>query len=71
MSKAFDKVWHERLIFKLKQNGIDGKLLGLFESYLCNRNRVVINGSESVWGKIDAGVPQGSVLGPLLFLIYI
>ena len=72
MSKAFDKVWHEGLIFKLKQNGIDGKLLGLFESYLCNRKqRVVINGSESVWGKIDAGVPQGSVLGPLLFLIYI
>ena len=72
MSKAFDKVWHEGLIFKLKQNGIDGKLLGLFESYFCNRKqRVVINGSESVWGKIDAGVPQGSVLGPLLFLIYI
>ena len=72
MSKAFDKVWHEGLIFKLKQNGIDGKLLGLFESYLCKRKQcVVINGSESVWGKIDAGVPQGSVLGPLLFLIYI
>ena len=72
MSKAFDKVWHEGLIFKLKQNGIDGKLLGLFESYLCNKKqRVVINGSESVWGKIDAGVPRGSVLGPLLFLIYI
>ena len=72
MSKAFDKVWHEGLIFKLKQNGIDGKLLRLFESYLCYRKqRVVINGSESVWGKIDAGEPQGSVLGPLLFLIYI
>ena len=72
MSKAFDKVWHEGLIFKLKQNGIDGKLLVLFESYLCNRKqRVVINGSESEWGIIDAGVPQGSVLGPLLFLIYI
>ena len=72
MSKAFDKVWHEGLIFKFMQNGIDGKLLGLFESYLCKRKqRVVINGSESVWGKIDAGVPQGSVLGPLLFLIYI
>ena len=62
----------EGLIFKLKQNGIDGKLLGIFESYLCNRkHRVVINGSESVWGKIDTGVPHGSVLGPLLFLIYI
>ena len=72
MSKAFDKVWHEGLIFKLKQNGIDGNLLALFESYLSNRKqRVVINGSESEWGVIESGVPQGSVLGPLLFLIYI
>ena len=72
MSKAFDKVWHEGLMFKLKQNGISGNLLNLFESYLSNRKqRVMINGSESDWGKIDAGVPQGSVLGPLLFLIYV
>ena len=72
MSKAFDKVWHEGLIFKLKQNGIEGKLLSLFNDYLSNRKqRVVINGSESSWGDINAGVPQGSVLGPLLFLVYI
>ena len=72
MSKAFDKVWHEGLLFKLRHNGVDGKLLELFKSYLANRKqRVVINGSESEWGDIDAGVPQGSVLGPLLFLIYI
>ena len=72
MSKAFDKVWHEGLIFKLKQNGIEGKLLSLFQNYLNNRKqRVVINGSESSWGDINAGVPQGSVLGPLLFLVYI
>ena len=72
MSKAFDKVWHEGLIFKLNQNGIKGKLLNLFESYLSNRKqRVIINGSESDWGIIESGVPQGSVLGPLLFLIYI
>ena len=72
MSKAFHKVWHEGLIFKLKQNGIEGKLLNLFESYLTNRKqRVVLNGMESNWGDIRAGVPQGSVLGPLLFLIYI
>ena len=72
MSKAFDKVWHEGLIHKLKQNGVEGKLLNLFSSYLTNRKqRVVLNGMESDWGEIKAGVPQGSVLGPLLFLIYI
>ena len=72
MSKAFDKVWHEGLIFKLKQNGIEGNLLNLFQNYLTNRKqRVVLNGMESNWGEIKAGVPQGSVLGPLLFLIYI
>ena len=72
LSKAFDKVWHEGLIFKLKQNGIEGKLLNLLSNYLSNRKqKVLINGSESNWGSIKSGVPQGSVLGPLLFLIYI
>ena len=72
MSKAFDKVWHEGLIFKLKQNGVEGNLSKLFSNYLSNRKqRVLINGTASDWGPIEAGVPQGSVLGPLLFLVYI
>ena len=72
MSKAFDKVWIEGLLFKLKQNGINGRLLTLLKSYLANQNhRIFLNGSESGWGIFESGVPQDSVLGPLLFLIYI
>ena len=72
ISKAFDKVWHEGLLYKLEKSGIDGLLLEWFKSYLNNRKqRVVINGHHSEWTNIPAGVPQGSVLGPLLFLVYI
>ena len=68
MSKAFDKVWHAGLVFKLKQNGIDSKLLALHQNCLSNRKqRVLINGSESNWSNIQSGVPEGSVLVPLSF----
>ena len=64
-------MWHDGLVFKLKQNGISGSLLKLIENYLRNRKqRVVLNGYQSDYSKI-VGVPQGSVLGPLLFLIHI
>ena len=72
LSKAFDKVWHESLLYKLKNNGINGNALQLIESFLHNRRqRVVLNGQYFSWLSIRAGVPQGSVLGPLFFLIYI
>jgi hypothetical protein len=72
ISKAFDKVWHRGLLAKLQSIGINGPLLQWFESYLLDRRqRVTIEGENSDWTRIEAGVPQGSALGPLLFLIYI
>ena len=72
ISKAFDKIWHEGLVFKLKQNGISGELLHILSDFLSNRKqRVVLNGQNSSWTNVHAGVRQGSILGPLVFLIYI
>ena len=65
-------MWHVGLIFRLKQNGISGNLLKLFGDYLHNRKqRLVLNGFHSDYSIIESGVPRGSVLGPLLFFIYI
>ena len=72
VSKAFDKVWHAGLLFKLRQLGITENIVTWIESYLSNRSqRVVIHGQTSSWLPIEAGVPQGSILGPLLFLVYV
>ena len=72
ISKAFDKVWHEGLLYKLKSMGISGDLFNLLENYLSGRlQRVILNRQTSSWRPVLAGVPQGSILSPLLFLVYV
>ena len=72
ISKAFDKVWHEGLLYKFKSMGISEELYNLLENYLSGRfQRVVLNGQTSSWKPVLAGVPQDSILGPILFLVYI
>ena len=72
LQKAFDCVDHDILLSKMKFYGIIGSTGKLMESYLRQRyRRVVINNNRSSWKEVQHGVPQGSILGPLLFLIYI
>ena len=72
VSKVFDRVWHKGLIFKHKQHGIDGNFLKWLTDNLSEKQqKVMIRGCISTSKPINAGVPQGSVLGPLLFLIYV
>ena len=70
--KAFDKVPHQRLILKLKSHGMGNSIINWIEQWLTDRRqRVVVDGEVSSWKSVLSGVPWGSVLGPILFLVYI
>ena len=72
ITKVFNRVWPDGLLFKLKQNGVSGNLFQLIKNFLRGRfQRVLVNGQTSNWETIQAGFPQGSMLGPLFFLTYI
>ncbi|KAL8596489.1 hypothetical protein ACOMHN_044027 [Nucella lapillus] len=70
--KAFDSVPHRRLLMKLAGHGIQGKVLDWIQAFLTDRQQsVVINGAKSQPASVTSGIPQGSVVGPMLFVVYI
>ena len=72
ISKTFDKIWHEGLLYKAKSMWISGELYNLLENLLSGRpQKVVLNGQMSSWRPVLAGAAQVSILGPLIFLIYV
>ena len=72
ITKAFDRVWHAGLLFKLRSYGISGQIFGFASSFCSNRRlQVDLDGKSSQEYLVNAGVPQGSILGPSLFLLYI
>ena len=71
ISKAFDKLWHEGLLFKLRSMGISGELYNLLGNYLSGRfQRVILNGQTLPWRPVIAGAPQDSILDPLVSCLH-
>ena len=72
LAKAFNTVPTRKLLSKVKAHGIDGKILHWIEAFLVGRQqRVIVGGRHSGWGPLTSGVPQGLVMAPLLFLLYV